>query len=168
MEGLAVILAGEAVIGLPAYAFKILVQNDVDDARHRVGAIGGTAATRNRLDAADKLPVFMAATPEFVDQHPNEIVKYLKAWLKVGQDFKKDPAKAADAIYAFYTSKGYKMSKETFAKALSAVDVDPGFPADLTPYMQGHAESLLKAKRIKEIPDWNKALRPEFMKKAMA
>ncbi len=128
----------------------------------------GISVPIGSLDAADKLPVFMAATPEFVEQHPNEIVKYLKAWLKVGQDFKKDPAKAADAIYAFYTSKGYKMSKETFAKALSAVDVDPGFPADLTPYMQGHAEGLLKAKRIKEIPDWNKALRPEFMKKAMA
>jgi ABC-type nitrate/sulfonate/bicarbonate transport system substrate-binding protein len=126
----------------------------------------GISVPIGSLDAADKLPVFMAATPEFVEQHPNEIVKYLKAWLKVGQDFKNDPAKAADAIYAFYTSKGYKMSKETFAKALSAVDVDPGFPADLTPYMQDHAEGLLKAKRIKEIPDWNKALRPEFMKKA--
>jgi len=127
----------------------------------------GIAVPIGSLDAADRLPVFMAATPEFVEKHPDEIVKYLKAWLKVGQDFKKDPAKAADAIYAFYTSKGYKMSKETFAKALSAVDVDPGFPADLTPYMQEHAEGLLKAKRITEIPDWKKALRPEFMKKAM-
>jgi ABC-type nitrate/sulfonate/bicarbonate transport system substrate-binding protein len=119
------------------------------------------------LDTADKLPVFMAATPEFVEKNPDTIVEYLKAWLVVGKTFKDHPDKAADAIYAFYTSKGYKMSKDTFAKALAAVDVNPGFP-DLASYMQGHAEVLLKAKRIKTIPDWNKALRPEFMKKAMA
>lgn len=126
--------------------------------------IGQTIAS---LDTADKLPVFMAATPEFVEKHPDTIVAYLKAWLAVGRDFKENPGKTADLIYSFYTSKGYNMSKETFAKALSSVDVEPGFPSDLVPYMQDHAESLLAAKRIKVIPDWKKALRPEFMKKAM-
>jgi hypothetical protein len=32
--------------------------------------------------------------------------------------------------------------------------------------MQNHAEILLREKKIKAIPDWNKALRPEFMAKA--
>jgi hypothetical protein len=32
--------------------------------------------------------------------------------------------------------------------------------------MQEQAEVPVKAKTIKAIPDWNKALRPEFMKKA--
>jgi len=126
--------------------------------------IGNVVAS---LDTADRLPVFMASTPEFADKNGDTIVAYLKAWLEVGRDFKKNPDKAADVIYSFYTSKGYKMSKDTFAKALASVDVDPGFPADLTPDMQAHAESLIKAKRIKTAPDWSKALRPEFMKKAM-
>jgi hypothetical protein len=34
--------------------------------------------------------------------------------------------------------------------------------------MQAHAESLLKEKKIKAVPDWSKALRTDFMKKAMA
>jgi NitT/TauT family transport system substrate-binding protein len=119
------------------------------------------------LEGSDKVPVFMAATPEFVDQHPETVVAYLKAWLAVGKDFKGDPNKPADVIYEFFTSKGYKMSKDTFKKALSAIDVNPGFPSDLVPYMQGHAEVLMKAKRIKAMPDWNKAMRPEFMQKAM-
>jgi hypothetical protein len=34
--------------------------------------------------------------------------------------------------------------------------------------MQNEAEVLLKAKRISAIPDWKKALRPEFMEKAKA
>jgi NitT/TauT family transport system substrate-binding protein len=119
------------------------------------------------FSGVDKMPVFMAATPEFVDKNPDTVVAYLKAWLDAGKDFKSNPAKVADVIYSFYTDKGYKMSKETFQKAMSRVEVDPGFP-DLKSYMQEQAEILLKDKKIPAIPDWSKALRPEFMAKARA
>ncbi len=116
----------------------------------------------------DKLPVFMAATPEFVQRSPDTIIAYLKAWLDVARDFKEKPDKVAEVIYSFYTSKGYTMSQATFKKALAAVDVNPGFPADLQPYMQQQAEILLREKKIAAIPDWSKALRPDFMAKARA
>jgi NitT/TauT family transport system substrate-binding protein len=48
------------------------------------------------------------------------------------------------------------------------VDVSPGFPNDLKPYMQEQAEILLREKKIAAIPDWAKALRPDFMEKARA
>jgi ABC-type nitrate/sulfonate/bicarbonate transport system substrate-binding protein len=115
----------------------------------------------------DKLPVFMAATPEFIEKNPDAIVAYLKAWLDVAKDFKDKPDKVADTIYSFYTSKGYKMSKDTFAKALARVEVGPAWPDDLEPYMKHHAEVLLAAKKIKAIPDWTKAFRKDFLKKAM-
>jgi ABC-type nitrate/sulfonate/bicarbonate transport system substrate-binding protein len=116
----------------------------------------------------DKLPVFMAATPEFVDKNPDTVVAYLKAWLEVAKDFKTSPAKVADSIYSFYTSKGYKMDKATFAKALARVEVDPGWPADLVPYMTRHSEILVAAKKLSKVPDWSKAFRTEFLKKAGA
>lgn len=128
----------------------------------------GIATTLVDFYSFDKLPVFMAATPDFVDKNPDTVVTYLKAWLEVANDFKNNPKKVADALYSFYTSKGYKMSQDTFQKALSRVEVHPGFPSGLEPYMTHHAEILLKAKKIKAIPDWKKVLRPEFMKKAMA
>jgi NitT/TauT family transport system substrate-binding protein len=71
-------------------------------------------------------------------------------------------------IYAFYTSKGYNMSRETFATALARVEVDPGFPEDLVPGLQRDAELLLREKKISAIPDWKKALRPDFWAKAKA
>jgi len=117
------------------------------------------------FSGVDKMPVFMAATPEFLDKNPDTVVAYLKAWLEAGKDFKQNPAKVSDVIYAFYTDKGYKMSKETFQKAMSRVEVDPGFP-DIKAYMQEQAEILLRDKKIPAIPDWSKALRPEFMAKA--
>ncbi|HXD44203.1 MAG TPA: ABC transporter substrate-binding protein [Pseudolabrys sp.] len=127
----------------------------------------GLANSLEDFYSFDKLPVFMAATPEFVEKNPDAIVAYLKAWLDVAKDFKENHAKVADTIYAFYTSKGYKMSKETFSKALANVEVGPGWPDDLEPYMKHHAEVLLAAKKVKAIPDWSKAFRKDFMKKAM-
>jgi NitT/TauT family transport system substrate-binding protein len=128
----------------------------------------GLVNTLEDFYSFDKLPVFMAATPEFIDKNPDTIVAYLKAWLEVAKDFKDSPKKVADTIYSFYASKGYKMAPETFAKALARVEVNPGWPADLVPYMTHHAEILLKEKKIKAIPDWNKAFRTEFLKQASA
>jgi NitT/TauT family transport system substrate-binding protein len=128
----------------------------------------GIANTLEDFSSFDNLPVFMAATPEFVDKNPDTVVAYLKAWLDAEKDFKGNPNKIADVIYSFYTSKGYKMSKDTFHKAISRVEVNPGWPNDLEAYMTHHAEVLLKAKKIKAMPVWSKAFRKEFLKKAMA
>jgi NitT/TauT family transport system substrate-binding protein len=120
------------------------------------------------FSSVDRMPVFMAATPDFIEKSPETIVAYLKAWLDVARDFKENPKKVADVIYSFYTDKGYKMSIDSFKTALARVEVDPGFPPDLKPYMQEQAEILLREKKINAIPDWSKALRPDFMQKARA
>jgi ABC-type nitrate/sulfonate/bicarbonate transport system substrate-binding protein len=119
------------------------------------------------FSGVDPMPVFMAATPDFVAR-TDTVVAYLKAWLDVAGDFKNNPKKVADVIYSFYTSKGYTMSLDTFQTAMARVEVDPGFPTDLKPYMQQQAEILLQSKLINAIPDWSKALRPDFMERARA
>jgi NitT/TauT family transport system substrate-binding protein len=128
----------------------------------------GIANTLVDFSSFDKLPVFMAATPEFVEKNPDTVVNYLKAWLDAEKDFKTNPKKVADTIYGFYTSKGYKMSKETFTAAIGRVEVGVGWPDDLEAYMTHHADVLLKANKIKTMPDWSKAFRKDFLKKAMA
>jgi ABC-type nitrate/sulfonate/bicarbonate transport system substrate-binding protein len=114
----------------------------------------------------DRMPVLMAATPEFVDKHPDTVVAYLKAWQDVAVDFKKNPNKVADVIYSFFTGKGYKLSRETFSQAIARVEVSPGFPNDLQPYLEQQAKILLREKKISTMPDWKKALRPQFWAKA--
>lgn len=126
----------------------------------------GIATILTDFSPYDKMPVFMAATPDFADKSGETIVAYLKAWLDVAGDFKENPKKVADTIHAFYTDKGYKMSLDTFKAALARVEVNPGFPTDLKPYMQQQAEILLREKKIAAIPDWSKVLRTEFMDRA--
>jgi ABC-type nitrate/sulfonate/bicarbonate transport system substrate-binding protein len=128
----------------------------------------GLAATVMNYWDVDRMPVFMAATPDFVNAHPDETVRYLRAWLQVADDFKNNKNKVSDTIYAFYKSKGYKMSPDTFAQAIATVEVNPVFPSNLSGYMKEQAEVLLREKKIKQMPDWSKALRPEFMQKAKA
>ena len=134
---------------------------------NQIAEADGIATTIMDYWEVDKMPVFMAATPDFVEKSPDLIVSYLKAWLEAGKIFKTDPGKATDVILSYYTSKGYAMSKDAMALALAKVDVNPGFPRDLEPYMKEQAEILLREKKIAKIPDWSKALRPDFMEKAM-
>ena len=114
----------------------------------------------------DRMPVLMAATPEFVAKHPDTVVAYLKAWRDVSSDFKNNPSKVADVIYRFFTDKGYKMARDTFAQALARVEVNPGFPNDLQGYLAKEAETLIREKKISAMPDWKKALRPDLWAKA--
>ena len=116
----------------------------------------------------DKMPVFMAATPDFIQKSPDTVVAYLKAWQEVARDFKDNPGKVADVIYTFFTSKGFSMSRDTFAQALARVEVSPGFPSGLEPDLRRDAEVLLREKKISAIPDWKKALRPDLWAKAAA
>src|SRR5206468_12368811 len=92
------------------------------------------------LDKCDKVPVFMAATPGFVEKNPDAIVAYLKAWLDVKKDFKENPKKVSDVIYSFFASKGYQMDPKTWPTAMGRVEVDPSFPPDLVPHRTTHAE----------------------------
>lgn len=128
----------------------------------------GYANTLAEFYDFDKMPVFMAATPDFVQKSPETVVAYLKAWIDVSKDFKNNPGKVADLIFAYYASKGYTMSKATFTKALARVEVNPGSPAEFGPYLQTQAEILLGEKKIKAIPDWKNVLRGEFFKQASA
>ena len=133
-----------------------------------IAVADGIATVVTDYSGFDKMPVFMAATPDFVARSPDTIVAYLKAWLDVAHDFKENPAKVTEVVHAFYTDKGYKMSPDTLTNALAAVEVNPGFPSDLAPYMQEQADILLRERKISAIPDWKRALRPEFMERARA
>jgi ABC-type nitrate/sulfonate/bicarbonate transport system substrate-binding protein len=135
---------------------------------NEIAVADGIGTSIMDFSSVDRMPVFMAATPDFVDKNADTVVAYLKAWQEVARDFKENPAKVADVIYSFFASKGYSMSRDTFAKALARVEVNPGFPSDLQPQLQKDAEVLLREKKISAIPDWKKALRPDLWAKASA
>src|ERR1700761_1887651 len=84
-----------------------------------IAVADGIGTDLGDFSSFDPMPVFMAATPEFVAQKPDTVVAYLKAWLDAANDFKNETKKVDDTIYAFYASKGYKMKPQTFPTAQS-------------------------------------------------
>src|SRR5947209_2745905 len=92
---------------------------------NEIAVADGMGTSIMDFSSIDKMPVFMAATPDFVEKSGATVVPYLKAWQEAARDFKENPNKVADVIYSFYASKGYAMSKETFANALARVEVAP-------------------------------------------
>ena len=133
---------------------------------NEIAVADGIGTSIMDFSSVDKMPVFIAATPDFAQKSAGTVVAYLKAWQDAAAEFKNNPGKVADVIYSFYASKGYNMSRDTFAKALARVEVAPGFPADMASNLQRDAEVLLREKKISAIPDWKRALRPDFWAKA--
>jgi sulfonate transport system substrate-binding protein len=133
---------------------------------NQIAVAEGIGVSIMDFSGVDKMPVFMAATPDFIARSGETVVAYLKAWHEVARDFKDNQPKVADVIYSFFTSKGYNISREAFAQALARVEVNPGFPADVAANLQRDAEVLLRERKISATPDWNKALRPELWAKA--
>jgi len=118
------------------------------------------------FSSVDRMPVLMAATPDFAEKNADTVVSYLKAWQELAREFKDSREKVADVIYSFYTSKGYTISRNILAKALDRVEVSPDFPADLRGALQKDAEALLREKKISALPNWSKALRPDLWARA--
>jgi NitT/TauT family transport system substrate-binding protein len=133
---------------------------------NEIAVADGLGTSLMDYSSIDRMPVLMAATPDFVQKNPDTVVAYLKAWQEVARDFRDNPQKVADVIYSFFTAKGYTLSRNTFAKALGRVEVGPGFPTDLQAGLQRDAEVLLREKKIDAVPDWKKALRPDLWAKA--
>src|SRR3990172_2426788 len=70
----------EMVAALAAKTVDAMVNVEPYNALAEADGIGNAIAS---LEGADKVPVFMASTPEFVEKHPDAVVAYLKAWLAV-------------------------------------------------------------------------------------
>ena len=60
----------------------------------------------------DKLPVFMAATPDFVEKHPDAVVAYLRRGSTPRATSRTTRRRSTEVIYSFFTSKGYKMAPD--------------------------------------------------------
>src|SRR5262249_42744740 len=96
---------------------------------NEIAVADGIGTSIMDFSAVKKMPLFMAATPNFVEKTADTVVPYHKAWRDATAKFKNNPGTVADVIYAFYAPKGYNMSRDPFPKALARVEVAPGFPA---------------------------------------
>ena len=113
----------------------------------------------------DPMPVFMAATPDSSRKIPMPSSPISRPGSTPPTTSRTIRRKSTTSSTRSTPTRATRC-RSIHSTALSRVEVNPGFPGDLKPYMQQQAEILFKDKTINAIPDWSKALRPDFMEKA--
>ena len=108
------------------------------------------------------MPVFMAATPEFVQKKPDTMVAYLKAWLDAAQRLQGQAEEGRRRDLHILRRQGLQDVARDVRDGAVPRRGQSRLSRDLKPYMQKQAEILLQGKNIKAIPDWSTALRPDF------
>src|SRR5262249_34592377 len=62
---------------------------------NEIAVADGIGTSIMDFSAVDKMPVFMAATPDFVEKSADTVVAYLKAWRDATAEFKNNPGNVA-------------------------------------------------------------------------
>ena len=105
----------------------------------------GIATTIMDYWSVDKMPVFMAATPEFVAKSADTIVAYLKAWLEVARDFKDGPQQGGRRHLRLLHVEGLQhLAGDLPEGACHGRRRIPAFRPTSSPTCRRHAEILLQ------------------------
>ncbi len=133
-----------------------------------IGEDQGVVRSIQDYSPYDLSPVILCARPEFVDRHATALVIFLKGWIRAGRIIKEQPTRAAATIWEVFKEQGYQVSEAVIAKAMARYDIRFDFSPELRQYLEATATELLRDKAITRAPDWSRALRSEFLAKALA
>ena len=114
----------------------------------------------------DPTPLYLVYTKSFVDQHPGAVEKSLEAWLRVGQLFKSDPAKALSIVSKQFSAMGTSMPAPVLQRSIADLQITAAFAPDTDAYLTSQAQSLVRQGAISSVPDWSQSIDPSFLKKA--
>ncbi len=131
-----------------------------------IGEEQGIARSIGSYEAVDLTPFLLCARPEYVDRNRAATIAFLRGWIESAKLMQAEPERAASIMLAVYREQGYDLIKATIARALGRLEIRTDFAPELRPYLTQEAEELRRDKKIKAVPDWDKALRGEFLAEA--
>jgi NitT/TauT family transport system substrate-binding protein len=119
------------------------------------------------FEGYDAMPVVLAAGPGVTDKRREATVQFLRVWVATARLFQAEPQRAADLMTDVLKERGYAVTPSVVKKALGRFDVRVDMGSEFRAYAAAEAEGLLKAGRIKAMPDWDKAVRRDLLEQAM-
>jgi len=127
----------------------------------------GLARSLVSFEAYDPIPVVLAAGPGVPEKRREAVVQFLRGWIATARLFREEPQRAAEIMTEVLNERGYKVTPSVVSKALGRFDVQVEMGKDFRAYAAAEAETLLKAGRIKAMPEWGKTLRSDLLEQAM-
>jgi len=126
----------------------------------------GLARSIVSFETYDPMPVVLAAGPGLVDRRRGVTVQFLRGWLATARMVQDSPQRAADVMTEVLSERGYAVSASVIRRALGRFDVRVEMGPEFRAYAAAEGDSLLRAGRIKAIPDWNRVLRRDLLEEA--
>jgi ABC-type nitrate/sulfonate/bicarbonate transport system substrate-binding protein len=126
----------------------------------------GLARSLLSFETYDPMPVVLAAGPGVPEKRRDAAVQFLRGWIATARIFQEQPQRAAEIMTEVLNERGYKVTPSVVSKSLGRFDIQVDMGPDFRTYAVAEAESLLKAGKIKAMPDWGKTLRPDLLEQA--
>jgi len=126
----------------------------------------GLARSLLSFEPYDPMPVVLAAGPGVADKRRDATVQFLRGWIAAARIFQAEPQRAADIMTDVLKERGYTVTPAVVRKALGRFDVKVDMGHDFRAYAMAEAETLLKAGRIKALPEWDRTLRRDLFEQA--
>ena len=114
----------------------------------------------------DIVPLMLAVNRPVLEKRSSELVPFLKGWLAAVRMFKDNPQRVIAIVWNFYKSQGYNVQEEVIRRALLHMDVTPNYVPELKAYLTDIAQTLMKRGQIASVPDWDKVLDREMLRRA--
>jgi ABC-type nitrate/sulfonate/bicarbonate transport system substrate-binding protein len=127
----------------------------------------GLARSIVSFETYDPIPVVLAAGPGVAEKRRDATVQFLRGWVATARIFRDEPQRAADVMTEVLSERGYKVTPSVVRRALGRFDVKVEIGPEFRAYAVAEAEGLLRTGRIRSMPDWDKALRPDLLEQAM-
>ena len=94
-------------------------------------------------------------------------MRFLRGWIATARIFQEEPQRASDIMTEVLRERGYTVTPSVVRRALGRFDVRVEMGPEFRAYVTAEAEGLLKAGRIKAMPDWGRTLRRDLFEQAL-
>ena len=124
------------------------------------------ARTLTSFSKFDAMPTLLVTRAQFIEQSEAEVVGMLRAWLAAAKIYRDDRARTLAVLQRMFEKDGYTVPASVLARGVDRLRVETDLTPELRVYLQEQAETLRRAGHITTMPDWNKSLRPDILRKA--
>ena len=131
-----------------------------------VAEIEGIGTILTDYSKFDIVPLMLAVPTSMIEARSNDLIAFLRGWLLAVRMFKEDPKRVSSIVWNYYKAQGYTTPEEVISRAIARMDVTPYFRPELPGYLTGVAQTLIKQGQLQTVPDWNKVLDQQLIKRA--
>lgn len=133
-----------------------------------IAEVSGVVKRIDSMKGINESPNFILASRTYAKEHPEGLIKYIASVVDMAHFIKATPDQAGKLIATEIGKSGVAMNPKAMELAVSRIKVDPKIEPQLINELKPLAESMLKAGRIKVMPDFTALVNESYYNKAVA